>query len=324
MIKKLTKKYLPVEYITVIRKIINRLNFFSYLYYDYKHLFKLRKNKQVKISDIIRQYHRVEKSLTKVPYNPKRCHRAAYALLNFLEKYQIENKEKDVQFYVGLNVLRQFFNNNKEIDSKAQDRLNKFIDIDFEVNAGVEVTPKSYFLENSLKSFDNLAISRKSIRYFSDEKVDLVLVEKALEIAKKTPSVCNRQGWHTWIITESKIISLFREIHNGFASENQKLTTFLVMTFDKNAFDYPMERNQGFTDVGLYSMSVMYSLTHVGLASCPLNSNLLLGDKKKLRKAIGIPDNFTIVMFIAVGNYLEENISPISYRYNATQKSTVI
>jgi nitroreductase len=324
MIKKLIKNYIPVKYFTVIRQLINRLNFFSYLYYDYRHLFKLRKNKQVKISDIIRQYHRVEKSLTKVPYNPKRGHRAAYALLNFLEKYQIENKEKDVQFYVGLNALRQFFNNNKEIDSKAHDRLNKFIDIDFEVNSGVEVTPKSYFLENALKSFENLAKSRKSIRYFSDQKVDLILVEKALDIASKTPSVCNRQGWHTWIITEPKIISLFREVHNGFANENQKLTTLLVMTFDKNAFDYPMERNQGFTDAGLYSMSVMYSLTHVGLASCPLNSNLLLGDKKRLRKAIGLPDNYTIAMFIAVGNYLEENITPISFRYNAKQKSTLI
>ena len=182
----------------------------------------------------------------------------------------------------------------------------------------------AYFLDNALKSFENLAKSRKSIRYFSDQKVDLILVEKALDIASKTPSVCNRQGWHTWIITEPKIISLFREVHNGFANENQKLTTLLVMTFDKNAFDYPMERNQGFTDAGLYSMSVMYSLTHVGLASCPLNSNLLLGDKKRLRKAIGLPDNYTIAMFIAVGNYLEENISPISFRYNAKQKSTLI
>ncbi len=324
MIKKLAKKYIPVKYFTVIRKFINRLSFFTYLYYDYRHLFKLRKNNEVKISDIIRQYHRVEKALSKMPYNPKRGHRAAYELLNFLEKYQIENNEKDVQFYVGLNVLRQFLNNNKEIDSKAQDRLNKFIDIDFEVKSGVEITPKSYFLENTHQSFEILAKSRKSIRYFSDEKVDLILVEKALDIASKTPSVCNRQGWHTWIITEPKIISLFREVHNGFANENQKLTTLLVMTFDKNTFDYPIERNQGFTDAGLYSMSVMYALTHVGLASCPLNSNLLLGDKKRLRKVIGIPENFTIAMFIAVGNYLEENISPISFRYNAKQKSTLI
>lgn len=324
MIKKLAKKYIPTKYFTGIRQLINSLNFFSYLYYDYKHLFKFRKNKVVKISDIIRQYHRVEKSLSKVPYNPKRGHRAAYALLNFLEKYQIENEEKDVQFYVGLKVLRQFFNNNKEIDPEAHDRLNKFNNIDFEVDSGVEITPKSYFLENAVKSFENLAKSRKSIRYFSDEEVNLSLVEKALDIAKKTPSVCNRQGWHTWVITDANIITLFREVHKGFADKNQKLRTLLVITFDKNAFDYPIERNQGFTDAGLYSMSVMYSLTHVGLASCPLNGNLLLNDKKRFKKAIDIPDNYTIVMFIAVGNYLEENISPISFRYNAKQKSTII
>lgn len=324
MINKLAKKYIPIKYFTGIRQLINRLNFFSYLYYDYKHFFKLRKNKKVKISDIIRQYHRVEKSLSKVPYNPKRGHRAAYSLLNFLEKYQIENEEKDVQFYVGLKVLRQFFNNNKEIDSKAHDRLDKFSKINFDVNFGVEITPRSYFLENAVKSFEDLAKSRKSIRYFSDKKVDISLVEKALDIAKKTPSVCNRQGWHTWVIKDPKIISLFREVHNGFADENQNLRTLLVMTFDKNVFDYPMERNQGFTDAGLYSMSVMYSLTHVGLASCPLNSNLLLKDKKRLKKVIGMSDNYTIAMFIAVGNYLQENISPISYRYPVKDKTTFL
>ena len=98
MIKKLAKNFIPVKYFTVIRRFINRLSFLTYLYYDYRHLFKLRKNKQVKISDIIRQYHRVEKALSKVPYNPKRGHRAAYELLNFLEKYRIEMRKRIFNF----------------------------------------------------------------------------------------------------------------------------------------------------------------------------------------------------------------------------------
>ncbi|WP_417857462.1 MULTISPECIES: nitroreductase family protein [Flavobacteriaceae] len=324
MIKQAAKKYIPIKYFDTIRGFINRLNFFSYVFYDYKHLIKFRKNKYVKISDIIRQYHRVEKSLSKIPYNSKRGYRAAYTLVNYLEKYETENEIKDVQFYVGLKVLHQFFLRNKDYNSETYKRLKKFKDYNKNIRSGIESTPKSYFIKNSIAKFDMLAESRKSIRYFSNEKVDISLIKRALDISKKTPSVCNRQGWHTWVVSKANIIDYFRKVHNGFTDENQNLTTILIMTFDKNAFDYPIERNQGFTDAGLYSMSVMYSLTHLGLASCPLNSNLLIKDKKNLKKIIGIPDNYTIVMFIAVGNYLEDNISPISYRYPVKDKATFL
>jgi nitroreductase len=323
MIKQLVKKYIPTKYFSSIRLLLNNLNFVLYIYYDYKHLFKI-KSKSVKISNIIRQYHRVEKSLSKIPYDSSRGYRAVKSLINLLEKYEVENDIKDIQFYVGLKVLNQFFNKNKDYKSEVYIRLKKLDNYNKEIKTGIETTSKSYFINNSSKNFENLAKSRKSIRYFSDEKVDVDLIKKALDISKKTPSVCNRQGWHTWVISNPNLINHFRKIHNGFSNKNQKLSTLLIMTFDKSVFDYPLERNQGFTDAGLYSMSVMYSLTSLGIASCPLNSNLLLKPKKEFKKRIGIPDNYTIAMFIAVGNYLEDNISPISYRYSVEDKTTFL
>lgn len=323
MIKQLVKKYIPTKYFSSIRLLLNNLNFVLYIYYDYKHLFKI-KSKSVKISNIIRLYHRVEKSLSKIPYDSSRGYRAVKSLINLLEKYEVENDIKDIQFYVGLKVLNQFFNKNRNYKSEVYIRLKKLDNYNKEIKTGVETTSKSYYINNSSKNFENLAKSRKSIRYFSDEKVDINLIKKALDISKKTPSVCNRQGWHTWVISNPNLINHFRKIHNGFSNKNQKLSTLLIMTFDKSVFDYPLERNQGFTDAGLYSMSVMYSLTSLGIASCPLNSNLLLKSKKEFKKMIGIPNNFTIVMFIAVGNYLEDNISPISYRYSVDDKTTFL
>ena len=324
MIKKNIKKYLPTKYFDSIRMLINKLNFFSYLLYDYNHIFKNQKKKGVKTSNIIRQYHRLEKAMSKMPYDSTRGFRAANTLLGLLEKYDNENNIKDIQFNVGLNVLEKFFLKNKDLNSPIYKRLKQINNLRKDIKVGIESTPKSYFLENSLKNFKDLSTSRKSVRYFSNEKVDINKVKDALDIAKKTPSVCNRQGWHTWVITDESIINHFKKIHNGFSLQNQNLTTLLVVTFDKNSFDYPMERNQGFTDAGLYSMSVMYALTYKGLASCPLNSNFYLKDKKKFKTHIGISDNFTIAMFIAVGNYLDNNISPISYRYSVDDKATFI
>ncbi|MDA7537416.1 nitroreductase family protein [Akkermansiaceae bacterium] len=278
----------------------------------------------MQISDIVRQYHRIEKAMCKKPYDSSRGLRAVDNLTKLLKRYEVENDQKSCQFYVGILVLKKFFlkNNDETSDRfKSWENLDKY---DKEIPAGVEITNKNYFIENSSCSFEKLARSRKSIRYFSEEEVDVNLIIKALDIAKKTPSVCNRQGWHTWVVTEPTMIDEFRRVHNGFAEKNQNLATLLVMTFKKDVFDYPLERNQGFTDAGLFSMSVMYALTSVGLASCPLNSNLLIKDKKEFSKRVGIPQNYTIVMFIAVGNYLESNRTPISHRYPVLDKTTFL
>lgn len=323
MFKKIAKKYIPVKYFDVLRSFLNKLNFFTYLLHDYDHLFMIN-DKSVHVSNIVRQYHRVEKSLAKIPYNSSRGSRAIKKLMFFLEKYEVENEIKDIQFYVAINVLHQVFSKNKDYKSEVYIRLKKLDNYITDIKTGIESTSKSYFINNSSKSFENLAKSRKSIRYFSDKKVDISLIRKALDISRKTPSVCNRQGWHTWVVSNPSFINHFRKIHNGFSNKEQNLSTLLVITFDKNVFDYPVERNQGYTDAGLYAMSVMYSFTSLGIASCPLNSNLLIKPKKEFKKMIGIPNNCTIAMFIAIGNYLDDNISPISYRYSVDDKTTFL
>ena len=323
MIKNIARKIIPIKYIDRLRLSFNVLNVLSYIVYDYSHLIYFWKKEEVKITDIIRQYHRLEKAMSKVPYDTSRGSRAAETLIILLERYHKFSHVLDVQFYVALNVLEGFLKKSDKYKSPIFLRLKSLKIERKDIKTGVENTPVSYFLDNAQANFARLAESRKSIRYFSDQKVDIEKVEEALDIAKKTPSVCNRQGWHTWVITDELILEEFKKIHNGFSLSNQNLKTLLVMTFNKDAFDYPMERNQGFTDVGLYSMSVMYALTSLGLASCPLNSNLYLKDKRKFKKVVGIPNNFTLGMFIAVGNYLENNPSPVSYRYPVQDKYTL-
>jgi nitroreductase len=116
------------------------------------------------------------------------------------------------------------------------------------------------------------------------------------------------------LITNPDVISLFKKIHNGFARPDQYLSTLMVICFSKSSFDYPLERNQGYTDGGLFSMSIMYALTHLGLASCPLNANLSKIAEKKLRNAINLSDEFGLVMFIAVGHFQDKTIVPVSQR----------
>lgn len=117
-----------------------------------------------------------------------------------------------------------------------------------------------------------------------------------------------------------EILSLFREIHKGFARPEQYLSALLVICFTRSAFDYPVERNQGFIDGGLFSMSLMHAFTHLGVGCCPLNANITPQSEKRLRDAIGLSDQYGLVMIMAAGHYKDETIVPVSHRDSASDK----
>ena len=64
-------------------------------------------------------------------------------------------------------------------------------------------------------------------------------------------------------------------------------------------------------------MSVLYGLEHVGLAAVPLNAMMYYRDQLAVRELLNIDDAEMIIMFIAVGSFLEESVVPISDRKSA-------
>jgi nitroreductase len=91
----------------------------------------------------------------------------------------------------------------------------------------------------------------------------------------------------------------------------------LTITVSNNTYLSPVERNQGFVDGGLFAMSVMYGLEHEGLAAVPLNACMYAKDQKAVRRLLDIDDSEVIVMFMAIGEFMDESIVPISDRKSA-------
>ena len=232
------------------------------------------------------------------------------------------NNLEDKQIMVAVDVLDKFIKKQSADDSRyLNNELEKLnIKIDPSINGGTKILEKNYFLKNADSSFSFLSSSRHSVRDYESKQVDIKMIYEAVRIAQKTPSVCNRQGWYVYLVTKPEVIKLFKEIHNGFARPDQYLSSLLIVCFSKSSFDYPLERHQGYTDGGLFSMSIMYALTSLGLASCPLNANLSKSAEKKLRKEINLSNEYGLVMFIAVGHYKESTTVPVSQRDNVSKK----
>lgn len=160
-----------------------------------------------------------------------------------------------------------------------------------------------YAARGDLKS---CAMGRYSLRAFNPEPVPEKKITEAMEIARKTPSVCNRQSWRVYWVRSQEKKKLLAELQNGHRGFGDMVDGFLVVTTDLHTFFGIGERNQAFVDGGLYAMNLLNALHYAGVGACPLNWCMPAKVDRKLRNAIDIPPNENIVLVIAVGSLPDE------------------
>jgi nitroreductase len=155
-------------------------------------------------------------------------------------------------------------------------------------------------------SYGEFFKQRVSVRNFSRKSVAMNLIINAVELAKFTPSVCNRQPWKIKILStfEDKKIALDHQNGNkGFGHEVDKV---IIIGADLRSFIDVIERNEGFIDLGMFSMSFILALQEQGLSTCCLNWCVNPEIDQKLHQDLNLPDWFRVGYLLAVG-YSETN-----------------
>lgn len=236
--------------------------------------------------------------------------------------YRTKGYDQSAFAYVeGVSVIQRY----KEMHAKEHfdvSFLEELIDPEFldpEADfgaAGTKTVRKVDKAQNCQKTFYDLAQGRSSAREFSGESIDGAKVMNALRNAEKTPSVCNRQGWKVYWVEDPELSRQVLKHQRGFGYP-QMPEVLLAITVSNNTYLSPVERNQAFVDGGLFAMSVMYGLEHEGLAAVPLNAMMYHRDQKAVRKLLDIDDAEMIAMFIAIGDFMDEFVVPISDRKSA-------
>lgn len=144
---------------------------------------------------------------------------------------------------------------------------------------------------------------RRSCRNFDNSRnleISPELLVKITELSIYAPSVCNRQHWRIHFFSgEKKNIVL--EYQNGNTGFQHNIPFIAMITSDIRAFYSANERNQPYTDGGIFSMNIMYAMQEFGLSSCPLNWCNSAKVDKNFRKLGFIPENETIILVIAFG-----------------------
>jgi len=186
---------------------------------------------------------------------------------------------------------------------------------------GFSIVKKNTYSKS--RSFKDVIENRSSVRTYSNEPVDIIKINRAIELSMKSPSVCNRQPYRVYVIKKTDIINKTLDIQAGMVG--YPLPPFLiVVTSDISCFVSLNERNQVYIDGGIFCMSLLLSMEYEGLASCPLNAMLNKKNDRKIRNILQIPERESLIMFASVGNFNECSKVAKSFRYSAEDIVTYI
>ncbi|MGB4415531.1 MAG: nitroreductase family protein [Paludibacter sp.] len=280
------------------------------------------------ISRIIRNYHVIEKGLTmpeaRLGFGRNNLITLVMDCLKYIQKYGKEDEQ--IIHAIGVILEYELFHHQKKF--KLDNEIVYYIETirnnieNIAVCSQVETTKNEYFKYSNC-SFPEFANSRSSIRNYSKEEIPTERIINALELARNTPSACNRQCWRTYIYSDKTEICNILEIQGGNRGFGHLTNKLIVIAAEVGVFSNIAERNEAYIDGGIYAMNLLYAIHYQRIAGCILNCSNTIEKDIKLRKICKIKDSEVFIAMIACGIPPETFYVASSKRYNLEKTNKI-
>ena len=324
------KKLLPKKLFDYIRKVVRYQRLKKSFIYDLNHYFKYSMNvdentEKKLISKIILDTHVIEKGLTmpesKIGFGQIRLSELMKNTSRYIQTYNIENP----QILHGLSVTEEYFTfhfpHKNSLDDKLFKQYSNLIELQKLKKISIQkryqiTTTKDEYFQHHKSGFYPFSSSRSSIRNFSDTHVSDELIYSAIDLARNTPSACNRQSVRIHLYKEKQQIADILKVQGGNRGFGHLAKFLIVITYEPSVYFEQNERNSGLVDGGLFAMNLLYSLHANKIAACILNA---AHDKQKdlqMRNVTKIPASESFVVSIAGGIPPTEFKIAQSHRYS--------
>ena len=305
---------------------MDRMTMFNEFYHDYRHYKKWNyNNPKVKTrasqeSKMLRQTHMIEKGMSLSAPRKGFGQQKIAVLFGMLDDYLSLGFPSDgMPFQDAICVLNEYAEMQKKIGYVNPDMMNKLktynqYRITGEVD-GIHEDTKNNLMNQAYKPFPEFFCSRHSMRQFDDVPVKVEELKKAIKIAQKAPTACNRQAVKVYMYTDDKTNKQLGELIAGNTGFKNEVKNYLVIAADVSAFYDTFERNQMYIEAGLFSMALVEALHYYGIGSCILQNGEHYKKNKKFKLICkNIPDNERIILFIAIGYYKDTFSYAVSLR----------
>lgn len=302
---------------------MNRRAYFSVLFAGMKFI---KKNMSV-ISGgqagrfaLIQQAHKLEKGLS--IRDPKKLwgYENAKKLVDYIADEAAKTDPDLLALNIGKAVIQAYLAQKGGLEDESErektDQLKTYVS----VKLGDFAADSAYGGTLALKREDvlvdeqavcSLFTTRHSVRDFADTPVERDKLEKAVNLALRAPSACNRQPTQIYVMDGSDRVKIGSD--NTYHADK-----YLILTGEMNAFSIS-ELNDWIVSTSIFAAYLTLALHAEGIGACVFRKDMIRESKynDSVRKMCRIPDNEQIVLEIAIGNFRDEFRVPVSYRREA-------
>lgn len=261
---------------------------------------------------IISQYHALEKGFSLT--NTKKVFGINHVkyLLKLMRSYRESGYDCNRDIYQSsLSTLKSYLTHHTGQESYLGETGPEIKDICAELVKEIQSPSLKCHVhdfpdKNDAVTYQKLVLTRASVRMFTGEPVPNEKILRALELARVSPSSCNRQPWRVLRIRNPQRIKLLCSLQRGNKGFGHLAGEILIISADCSVYYGAHERNQAFIDGGIFSMAVLMAVHSVGIGACALNWSVTNETDKQLRKEFNLPDQEVVIMCIALGVLPEE------------------
>ena len=310
----------PVRFLKLGRRLVFQLLLHSldafydlFRYLRYSNSFNYSPSDRQKLESLLFfYYHKIEKALALPEVKPLFGLGYIETTLDLAERWaQLTCDLKAVVFRGAYAALSSYREHVAQPLSQARPdvahRLDQFLadyaQPDQDPNLGGTVTISQEEVHETCQSmnFERFVCRRHSVRNFIERHIPDSAIVQAVKLAQRTPSVCNRQCWRVHVFTSPADKARVLQHQNGNEGFGHLADRVLLITADLRSFISSGERNQAFTDAGMFAMTLILAFEAQGIASCCLNLSISAFKDIALHRACGIPEWEIPIMMIVIG-----------------------
>lgn len=271
-------------------------------------------------------YHVIEKSLAMPNFEPGHGKERVEVVVGDLFKYrELGFDLMHPQYIAAMQAVQEYDQVHKELGYKLPDGLQADIDrllkdTTIQKHHQPHVTRKEFFAHIN-GGFENFARSRHSVRAYSDKNIENDTINAVVDLARTTPTACNRQPNKTYVVCNPKMINQIAKLQGGGRGFAENANKMFIVTSAVEPFGFT-ETMETFKAGGMYVMNLLYALHAYQIGTCPLMWSGEKNRDKMLRQMLGVPDNEEVIMIVAAG-YPKDEFTYVTSVRNPLNESLV-
>ncbi len=161
-------------------------------------------------------------------------------------------------------------------------------------------------------------LNRRSIRKFTDRKIDDALIGKILEAAMYAPSAVNSQPWHFVVVDSREMMDRIMEVH-PYAAMFRTASHGIVVCGDEQ-----LQHREGYwvVDCGAATQNILLAAHTLGIGSCWVGIHPRKERKEAFRRLLELPPYVNPFALVALGYPDEKKPRPVRFRPEKVKRNT--